>query len=388
MKSENFDIILCGSGMAGLSLAYRALREGVWKNERILIIDRSPKDKNDRTWCFWQRESAESPFQDVIYRSWQNLSCFTNTGRQIVLNRGDFAYNMIRSIDFYRSVQEFLSTCPQVTFRYEEIISVSSQENGGLVETSAGSYRARYIFNSVYKKPELGSSEQYFLQHFKGITIRTDQFQTDPDKMYLMDFRTSQEHGTTFFYVLPINRKEIFIEYTIFSKSLLTKEEYDLKIRAYLKNVLKINEYEILESEFGYIPMTDFEFKRRSGNIINIGTAGGDTRGSSGYTFTNTQKTISKILTSFRKEGHPFSIKENISRKHKLLDATILKVLNNNVYQGHQIFSDLFDRVDGETVFRFLDAESTLRGDLKVMRSLQAKHFIGPFFNVLYNKFM
>jgi len=119
---------------------------------------------------------------------------------------------------------------------------------------------------------------------------------------------------------------------------------------------------------------------------MHIGTVGGDTRASSGYTFTNTQKTVSKILASYRKYGHPFSITENINQKHKLLDATILTVLDSDNYLGHQIFTDLFNRVEAKTIFKFLDSESTLQDDLRIMRSLKSKHLIRPFLKVCLQK--
>ncbi|WP_051664260.1 lycopene cyclase family protein [Dyadobacter crusticola] len=379
MEVEQFDIIITGSGLAGLSLAYRAIKEGIWQNEKILIIDKEPKVKNDRTWCFWQNEEVASPFQDVIYRSWKQLSFFSNEGRQIRLENGRYTYNMIRSIDFYQHVLSFLSGCRQVTFVYGEIKSIQNIANGGRVDTGQASYQGKYIFNSVYTKPELSKSDQYFLQHFKGVTIRTEQLKSSSTEMYLMDYRTSQENGTTFFYVLPISEQDVFVEYTIFSKTLLQQADYDKKIADYLTAVLGITDYQILESEFGVIPMTDFQFRRRSANIMHIGTIGGDTRASSGYTFTNTQKTISKILASYRKHGHPFSITENINYKHQLLDATILNVLDNNKYQGHQIFTDLFTNVKAKTIFSFLDSESTIAEDLQIMGSLKARHFIQPF---------
>ncbi|KAA6432722.1 lycopene cyclase [Dyadobacter flavalbus] len=384
METKDFDIIFAGSGMAGLSLAYRGIREGVWQNENILIVDKDIKNKNDRTWCFWQDESKESPFKPVFYHSWKALSFFTNEGRQIPLNNGNYAYHMIRSIDFYQFVLSFLRQSPRVTFVQAEILSIENTPDAGIVQTRDAAYKAKYVFNSMYSKPELKPWDQYFLQHFKGKMIQTKQFSGNPSEMYLMDFRTPQENGTTFFYVLPVAQDRLFVEYTIFSKSLLEDGAYDRAIEQYLAKVLGITEYQILEHEFGVIPMTDFRFSRRNGNVVNIGTAGGDTRASSGYTFTNTQKTVSKILASYRKKGHPFFGNENINEKHKLLDSTILKVLDHNEYHGHQLFSDLFTHVDAKNIFAFLDSESTAQDDLKVMLSLKAKHFIAPFVKSLF----
>ncbi|GLU56138.1 lycopene cyclase family protein [Dyadobacter frigoris] len=383
MQTKNYDIIICGGGMAGLSLVYRALKEKVWVAERILIIDKDSKDKNDRTWCFWQKEGIENEFEDVVYKRWKDFLFFSNKEEKLKLDTGSYIYKMIRSIDFYKHVLAYIRQFDQVDFVFQDIISIGNHGNKAAVKTSESVFESKYIFNSIYKKPELKPENQYFIQHFKGITIRTNQFKTDPAEMYFMDFRTTQENGTTFFYTLPFNQNEIFVEYTLFSKSLLKPEEYNSKIKIYLSEILRIDDFEIIEEEFGAIPMTDFSFERRSGNVINIGSVGGDTRASTGYTFLNTQKTISKILDSFKENNHPFFEKENISNKHKVLDATILNVLDNEIYKGDQIFTDLFNRVKAKTILAFLDGESTIPDDLKIMASLKAKYFIGPFLKVI-----
>ncbi|WP_159470062.1 lycopene cyclase family protein [Dyadobacter sp. 3J3] len=383
MQTKNYDIIICGGGMAGLSLVYRALKEKVWVSERILIIDKDGKDKNDRTWCFWQQEGIQNEFEDVVYKRWKDLLFFSNKEEKLKLDTGSYVYKMIRSIDFYKHVLNYIRQSDQVDFICQDIISIGNLGNNAVVKTTESVFESRYIFNSIYKKPQLNPENQYFIQHFKGITIRTTQFKTDPSEMFFMDFRTTQENGTTFFYTLPLSQNEIFVEYTLFSKSLLKPEEYNAKIKIYLSEILQIDDFEIIEEEFGAIPMTDFSFERRSGNVMNIGSAGGDTRASTGYTFLNTQKTISKILNSYKKNNHPFFEKENINNKHKVLDATILNVLNNGIYKGDEIFTDLFNHVKAKTIFAFLDGESTLPDDLKIMSSLKAKYFIGPFLKVI-----
>jgi len=52
-----------------------------------------------------------------------------------------------------------------------------------------------------------------------------------------------------------------------------------------LKEYLNITDYSLLEEEFGVIPMTDHVFTPVDGNIVHLGTAGGQTKPSSGYTF-------------------------------------------------------------------------------------------------------
>ncbi len=377
MSEEHYDIIICGAGLSGLSLAYRAFKSKVWQEERVLIVDKDRKDKNDRTWCFWQ--AAPSPFEDILYHQWEELLFFSNSGEAKVLEAAPYRYKMIRGIDFYRHTMAFLEKIPGITFVYDAIEKIHSENDVAKVCCATRTYSARYLFNSIYQKPHLKAHQQYFLQHFKGIKIRTDQFKGNPKAMHLMDFRTSQEHGTSFFYVLPFNQKELFVEYTLFSKTLLDHETYNEKIKEYLHDILHIDLYDVLESEFGVIPMTDYSFTRNEKNIIHLGSMGGDTRGSTGYTFTNVQRTVGKILEKYRVEGHPYFDVATISKRHQLYDKALLRVLDRERYPGHLLFSDLFKNTEAYHIFAFLNGESSLPQDFKIMSSLKSRHFIGPF---------
>ena len=379
-----YDIILTGAGLAGLSLAYRALRAGIWADQRILVIDEKPKNENDRTWSFWQSKAGY--FDTIISKSWHKLSVFSNIGEEISLDTGDYLYHTIYSLDFYNSICSYLAKQGNVTFAFEKIHSVINGKESCLVSTDAGNYTSKYVFNSIFQKPELKTGAQYFLQHFKGLKIKVPDHGMDIDKAYLMDFRTAQEAGTSFFYTLPLNKAEIFVEYTVFSKSLLDTDVYDNRLSEYMVDVLKISNFEILSEEFGVIPMTDHKFKRFDGNVINIGTIGGDTRGATGYTFTNVQETVSKIIGEWKRSGTPLIRVEHIGRKQLMYDGTLLNVLNSGDYKGHQLFTDLFRYTRGSRVFRFLDADQSLANDFMIIKSLKPWPFVKAITGYLYRK--
>lgn len=379
------DIIICGGGLSGLSLLYRAMKSGTWKKERIIVVDRSDKQENDKTWSFWK--IGDSDFEEVIHHQWKDLVFFTNEGERIPLKNGGYTYNSIRSIDFYHYVHQNLKAFTNISFVKEEIFEVTSVPGGCELITDAHTYQSTWLFNSIYKKPDLKKGEQYFLQHFKGLRIRTKSAIPPLSEAWLMDFRTDQHNGTTFFYTLPMADNEVLVEYTLFSKSLLSPDTYNQKIGVYLNNVLKIDSYEILEEEFGVIPMTDHVFKRFDGNIINIGSAGGDTRGSTGYTFVNIQKTINQILIVFQSAGHPFFKEETIGVKAQLYDATLLRVLAKKKYSGHHLFTDLFSKTPAYLIFAFLDAETSLYQDMYLMKSLRAFPFLQSFAVAVYKRF-
>ena len=384
MSAVRCDILISGAGLAGLSLLYRAMKSGIWETEKIIIVDKSDKSGNDKTWSFWKTDPTD--FEDIIRHQWKDLVFYSNDGKKIPLKSGGYTYNSIKSIDFYHYIISALQHYPNISFVQEDIIDINYSAGECKLITASATYLSKYLYNSIYTQPELLKGEQYFLQHFKGVKIKTVQSAIPVTEAYLMDFRTGQEHGTTFFYTLPMAKDELFIEYTLFSASLLPLAEYDLQIRTYLKDVLKINEYEILEEEFGAIPMTDHQFKRFEGNIIHIGTSGGDTRASTGYTFTNTQKTIDKIIDSIQTSGHPFFEVENISLKAQLYDAALLNVLAKKKYEGYQLFYDLFSKTSAHRIFAFLDAETTVFEDIYIMKSLRILPFFQSFTAAVYKR--
>ena len=385
MTEKTFDIIIVGAGMSGLSLCYRALKSGIWRGKQIAIIDQHIAPNNDKTWCFW--ENKKGPFEHIIFKSWEQLNFVSNAGDKKQLDSADYTYKMLRSADFHNECLDYLNERKNVTFIEDEISKQSSTNTSVALEGKLNTYTASVAFNSVFSKPEIQSNEKYFLQHFKGWFIESTEAIFDKNSIHLMDFRPSQEHGCTFMYVLPLSPKKALVEYTLFTKTILNKSQYTDALNDFIRNELKINQFRVYHDEYGVIPMTDHQFSRYNGRIINIGSAGGDTRASTGYTFQNTQKTISEIIKHYKKNTLEALPSLGINKKHRILDSTILKVLDKNAYAPHQLFTDLFAKTPSHKIFRFLDGESSWKDDLSVMKSLKAKYFILPFIQSLKQVF-
>lgn len=70
-ENNKYNFIIAGMGCAGLSMAMQLKQSSVNFN-KVLLIDRKPKDKNNRTWCFWTKEK-NNWFNPIIFRRWRNL---------------------------------------------------------------------------------------------------------------------------------------------------------------------------------------------------------------------------------------------------------------------------------------------------------------------------
>ncbi len=205
----------------------------------------------------------------------------------------------------------------------------------------------------------------------------------NPDEATLMDFRIPQEHGTTFIYTMPFSESEALVEYTVFSKEVQSNDEYNAGLTNYCKNYLNLNKYEILSEEFGIIPMTDYRFPKRINNIINIGTAGGQTKSSSGYTFRFIQKNSAQIASALINTGTPFIDESFIKKRFDLYDSTLLNILSNKKLHGAEIFEILMKNNKMSDVFKFLDNETSAAEELKIISHLPKGVFIKAFFESL-----
>jgi lycopene beta-cyclase len=371
-----YDYIIAGSGCAGLSLLHGMLSDPHLRSKKILVIDRDKKQKNDRTWCFWEKE--QGPFESVVHHQWKTLEFLTpEFDRRFDLE--PYSYKMIRGIDFYKHVMDFASSFDNVDFKYTDIEKIDAEGDKARVKTASGTYTAPFIFNSTALfHPEM-NPENSLLQHFTGWVIRTDQPAFDEKVGTLMDFRLDQKHGTTFMYVLPTSSTEALIEYTLFTEKVLEKEEYESALKDYIRDYLNLETYEILHTEFGIIPMSLARFESSpngSGSIINIGTAGGFTKASSGYTFQFIQKNTESILEAMKKGKSPNVTTRFREQMYQWYDRTLLDVLIENKMEGREVFARIFRKRSPTCILAFLGNESSAWDDLQIMSSLPILPFL------------
>lgn len=374
LGKDYYDYIIAGAGCAGLSLAVHMIHSGQFGNKKILIIDKDAKQRNDRTWCFWETEAGL--FDSIVYKKW-NRAWFYGEGLSRLLELSPYEYKLIRGIDFYTYCFALIREHPNFEIRTADIQEIKNEGGRGCVKSGDDNIFADYIFNSILlEKPVLKEKEYYLLQHFNGWLIETDKPVFNSSEATLMDFRVSQQHGTTFVYVMPFSEKKALVEYTLFTEKLLQPAQYKEGLKQYIEEFIKPGLYKIIEEEFGSIPMTNHKFQSVDGHIINIGTAGGQTKASSGYTFRFIQKHSARIVGSLIKKGNPFIVLPGGARRFRFYDSTLLHILKHNSLPGDKIFTRLFKKNKPRQVLRFLDNESSFSDELKIISSLPAMPFL------------
>lgn len=375
---EKYDYIICGAGLSGLILASRIFEDRFFDDKNILLIDKDLKSSVNKTWCFW--ETGNSVWKDYIVKSWDTV-IFKSKGFKKEKSLQNYSYKMIKSKFFLDSIINKIKQANNFDFFQDEIVDFIESENNVLVKTKSNQFLANNVFNSCVDIDEIKSKTSYpfLLQHFLGWTIETEESVFNEKKATIMDFSIDQKDETRFFYVLPLSDKKALIEFTVFSKDLLKKDEYELELIKYIKS-LKIDKYKIIENEFGVIPMTCYPFERKNtSKILNIGTAGGWTKPSSGYTFKFIEKNTIKLLAHIKKNTQFSNFK--IKTRHWIYDLIFLDVLYKNNYLGSNLFTKMFSKNPMEKIFMFLDNETSITDELMITASFPKRIFTNSLVN-------
>jgi lycopene beta-cyclase len=368
----SYDYIIAGAGASGLSLLMRLIKSGKFNDRSILLVDRERKTANDHTWCFWEKDMGF--FEEIVFRKWQQL--WFHTHRKSSLHNIDpYSYKLIRGDDFYRYCFDVISRYPNVTVRFGEVKECfSNEEETGIIIGEEKIY-ATYVFNSIlFRNALLSGNHHYLLQHFKGWFIHTEEPEFNPGEATLMDFRTNQSNGTTFVYVMPFSETEALVEYTLFSANLLDDSIYDKSLAGYCNDVLKLKSYKIAEKEFGVIPMTTAPFQRSHHAIINMGTAGGQTKASSGYTFQFIQHHAENIVNALIKTGKPF-LQGSGRTRFDFYDAVLLNILAKEKLPGEEIFGKMIGNNNLKSMMKFLENNTNIAEELYLIRNLPKRIF-------------
>jgi len=354
---KEFDYVIIGGGCAGLSLAYELEIHNKLIDKKLAIIEPREDYKRDKSWSFWKVTSHN--FSDCIKKSWKNFTINISNNTKY-LECSKTPYQTIDSGLFYEKIINKLKLNENIFF-FKNINEINTQNS--------------ILFNSV---SDISDDKHKLWQHFYGIEIETDKKIFDDEIFNLMDFDCEQKNKVHFFYTLPFSNNKALIETTWISelndKSIM---DYEKQIADYLNDRLKIKKYKINYSEKGAIPLFQINKLKRL-NQINIGTVGGMTRLSTGYTFLNIQEQCKYIRENIK------TIQKvklfQINKKYRFFDEIFLKVLRKNPEKMPNIFYKMFESKT-ETVINFLSNTSNIFEDFSIVNKMPKWIFIKALFN-------
>ena len=374
---EKFDYIICGGGASGLLLSNAFISDKFFNDKKILIIERESKTTNDKTFGFWN--DKESVLDEMVFKEWE-FAEFKDSNSYNTFLLNPYKYKMIKSSQFYSHIGNKILKASNFKYLNSNINEIDEINN--IVKTDDGEFNSSIIFSSIYNEVNF---KKYPLlkQHFIGWTIETKSESFDDNKITFMDFSVDQKDEIRFMYILPFSKNKALVEYTLFSKELISDNEYEKEIKSYLKEN-NIQGYTIKEKEKGMIPMTCYPFfENNTDTYFQIGTAGGWSKPSTGYTIKNSIKKIDVVVESL-KHNKPLS-KIRFKNRFWYYDLLFLDVLIASKGKGSQVFSDLFKNNDPIKIFKFLDENTSVVEELSIFLSVDIKTFVKSLFKRILN---
>jgi lycopene beta-cyclase len=370
--SLNYDYVFlglgCGNGLMLLQLA----DEGMLANKRILVIEPELIVKNDRTFCFWMEpERVNSCFLSVLVENqWRKV----NVGEK-VQSLDSLRYYRISGRTLSEKVQSLLTreNARIIQIKYDGIPKTDG-ENAQLSILGEHLTASLVFDNRPPSYVEPNASETRLFQSFYGWEIKSDRPVFDADCFTMMDFNVQQEGATQFMYVLPFDEHRALVEITRFGEELLPSERAEQALLSYLTQHSIC--YSIEDKEKGVIPMFSHSIlgNASSSAWINTGERAGMLKPSTGYSFERSLTFAKHVVEGIKVNSKPYLTKKT---RFAYYDRLLLQILRDQPAKGALIFTQLFKQNAAINVFKFLDERSTLREDLRILKSLPFGLFVG-----------
>ena len=374
---KEFDYIILGGGLSGLTLAYELNKQGCLENKTLCILEKRKEYSRDKSWSYWDFENNKFP--NCVIGSWDTFSITLNQ-KTINITCPQSPYRTIDSKKFYDFIIEQLRSNDNIVTVMDCAIQTIE---GHAIHTNKGNYVGKVIYDSLI---DLSHQTPTMYQHFFGCEVETDNDCFNENIVDLMNFDCSQDGGLHFFYTLPFSKNKALIETTWYSKIIKKKSEYQNEIDHYLRE--KNIKGKITYTEYGAIPLNLKKNKKKSNSskdYIKIGSAGRLTRASTGYTFQAIQS-FSEQLAGNLKLDRNLTVPNIRHKKYDFLDEIFLSVMEHEYKSMPGIFFNLFKSNDSVATISFLSDRSNWIQDLKVILSMPKLIFIKNLILHIYKK--
>ncbi|KAJ6365532.1 hypothetical protein OIU76_030334 [Salix suchowensis] len=284
-RSRCFDVIIIGTGPAGLRLAEQVSRYGV----KVCCVDPSPLSMWPNNYGVWVDEFESLGLVDCLDKTWPMTCVFIDDDKTKYLDR---PYGRVGRKGFKTKL---LENCASngVRFHKAKVWKVKHEEFESSIACDDGiELRASLVvdasgFASTFTEYDKPRNNGYQIAH--GILAEVDHHPFDLDKMVLMDWRDSHMGNEpclrannskvpTFLYAMPFDSNLVFLEETsLVSRPLLSYMEVKNRMAARLRH-LGIRVKNVIEEEKCLIPMGG-PLPQIPQNVMAIGGTSGMIRG-------------------------------------------------------------------------------------------------------------
>src|SRR5690348_14009975 len=363
------DAIIVGAGLSGLSLALH-LAAGGWRDRRVLVVD--DQRPGVAAWASWT--AGPGLLDGAATRSYGQVRVHA-CGSSRLLTLGRYRYEIVRHDDLRRLAAARFG--PGFAFVTGSATSVRDEGDAATVQLDGRALRASWAFDS---RPAPVPEPDAHLA-FTGWRIHSARPVFDPDVPTLFDFRAGGCGVARFAYVLPESPQRALVELTEFTPrhGTPTPPADRMAVLAdYVRDILRVADYEVVGAESASLPLSTRPVDRGRGRVVAIGTRGGLIKASTGYALQRIQRDSAAIAASLDRHGHPFD-RPTAHPRHRRLDRIMLRALDRDPAGLEVACARLFAGPSADPVLRFLDEDTTLLEELRLIRLLPP----GPYLRAL-----
>jgi lycopene beta-cyclase len=361
----DFDAVIAGGGLAGLSLLAHLADTG-WRHRDVLLVDDPTRTAPATCWGSWT--TGADLLDDVAWRTYRRLRIYA--GRTAtVLPLGRYRYQSVRRPDLAGRVAGAVAGCRGFLSLPGHVEGIHDGPRAATVQVDGRPLTARWVFDA--RGPGRVEAPDARMA-FTGWQVRSTAPVFDPSTPVLFDFRTAQGRGARFVYVLPHDPFEALVELTEFvprGGEPPTAGARQEALATYLAEVAGCGDYAVTRTEAAVMGLRVEPPARGTGRVVAIGARAGLIKASTGYAYQRIQRDSRALATSLARHGHPFDRPPGRWR-HRLLDAVLLELLDRDPGQLPDAFGRLFGTLGAESMLRFLDEDSTITEELRLMACL------------------
>lgn len=228
LNSVNFEIVVIGSGPAGLSVASACAQQGL----ATACIAPDVFERWENNFGVWIDEVEHLDLASAYGQRWENTDVFINENDHRSLDRGyvQFDQDKLKQLFIDRGTAKDPTA---LTMLKNSVQRVEHHQNHSVVVTDTDTYTCRLVidasgFNGLALKRPKKKPDVFQVAY--GIMAEVEKHPFDPNSMVLMDFRAKflgkQHRPPTFLYVMPTSEKKLFMEET----SVLDRPGVDIEL--------------------------------------------------------------------------------------------------------------------------------------------------------------
>ncbi len=373
MTANDWDVVIVGGGLGGLSLAVE-FAQPEFAHLKVLVLEKRAAYKRDRTWSYWHTQKHRySGLERKRWNSWR-LSLQGSNAE----HHGANAYCTMDADAFYTFALAQIALAPNIQLTMmSDVRDVVPGDSPSVILADGKVLSAAWVMDGRPNPAPLANS---LCQHFEGWEIETESDCFDDSVVDLMDFQAATA-GLHFLYVLPYCPRKALVESTWMSE-FSHQPTYASELRDYLQTRFGITEYKCIYIERGCL---DLQARTRppsalngSGKVVALGKAAGTLRASTGFAFLETIAEAKRIARCF--SGVALADVRVPPYRRDWLDAWMDKIFCDGIKadwrRAPEFFMAMFKGVSANTWVSFLSGRPSLAQRLQVSLQLPKLHFL------------